>query len=85
MGGLFVNYFNEFRRTWQVYIEAEAPYRANTQDLGAVLCAKQLRVRMYRFPRSRTSRPVMTPEFTLRYNEYRSAAIIGSAAAVHQL
>src|SRR6266699_1986835 len=34
MGGLFVNYFNDFGRTWQVYIEAEAPYRANTQDLS---------------------------------------------------
>jgi len=34
MGGLFVNYFNEFGRTWQGYVEAEAPYRSNTQDLG---------------------------------------------------
>src|SRR2546430_11019627 len=34
MGGLFVNYFNDFGRTWQVYIEAEAPYRANTQNLS---------------------------------------------------
>jgi HAE1 family hydrophobic/amphiphilic exporter-1 len=25
MGGLFINYFNG--RTWQVYVEAEAPYR----------------------------------------------------------
>lgn len=30
-GGLFVNYFNEFARQWQVYVQAEAPYRANTQ------------------------------------------------------
>ena len=29
MGGLFVNYYNDFGRTWQVYVEAEAPYRAN--------------------------------------------------------
>src|SRR5260370_37418673 len=34
MGGLFVNYFNEFGRTWQVYVEAEAPYRSNTKDIG---------------------------------------------------
>src|SRR5579863_9428052 len=27
MGGLFVNYYNDFGRTWQVYVEAEAPYR----------------------------------------------------------
>src|SRR5258705_4208633 len=25
MGGLFVNYYNQFGRTWQVYIEADAP------------------------------------------------------------
>src|SRR5580698_4578731 len=34
MGGLFVNYFNRFGRQWQVYVEAEAPYRATTNDLG---------------------------------------------------
>jgi len=28
MGGLFINYFNDFGRTWQVYVEAEAPYRS---------------------------------------------------------
>src|SRR6202022_545082 len=34
MGGLFVNYYNDFGRTWQVYVEAEAPSRATTNDLG---------------------------------------------------
>ena len=34
MGGVFVNYFNDFGRTWQVYVEAEAPYRANMDNLG---------------------------------------------------
>ena len=34
MGGLFVNYYNDFGRTWQVYVEAEAPYRSTTDDLG---------------------------------------------------
>src|SRR6202790_5276784 len=28
MGGLFINYFNDFGRTWQVYVEAEASYRS---------------------------------------------------------
>ena len=41
MGGLFVNYFNEFGRTWQVYVEAEAPYRSDLVELGAVLRAQQ--------------------------------------------
>src|SRR5262245_27163384 len=33
-GGWFVNYFNDFGRTWQVYVEAEVPYRANTRNFG---------------------------------------------------
>jgi len=79
MGGLFINYFNDFGRTWQVYVEAEAPYRSNMENLG------QFYVRnnggesvplsaLMRFE-SRSG-----PEFTMRYNEYRSAQINGSAA-----
>jgi hydrophobic/amphiphilic exporter-1 (mainly G- bacteria), HAE1 family len=79
MGGLFINYFNDFGRTWQVYVEAEAPYRSNMENLG------QFYVRnnggesvplsaLMRFE-SRAG-----PEFTMRYNEYRSAQINGSAA-----
>src|SRR5467141_1610732 len=79
MGGLFINYFNDFARTAQVYVEAEAPYRSNMENLG------QFYVRnnggesvplsaLMRFE-SRSG-----PEFTMRYNEYRSAQINGSAA-----
>ena len=39
--GLFVNYFNDFGRTWQVYVEAEAPYRVERGEPGAVLRAQQ--------------------------------------------
>jgi len=79
MGGLFVNYFNEFGRTWQVYIEAEAPYRSNTQDLGQfyVRNTQGQNVPLSALANFETR---YGPEFTLRYNEYRSAAIIGSAA-----
>jgi hydrophobic/amphiphilic exporter-1 (mainly G- bacteria), HAE1 family len=79
MGGLFVNYFNEFGRTWQVYVEAEAPYRSNTQDLGQfyVRNSQGQNVPLSALASFETR---YGPEFTLRYNEYRSAAIIGSAA-----
>ncbi len=79
MGGLFINYFNDFGRTWQVYVEAEAPYRSDTDNLG------QFYVR-----NSQGAAVPLTalasfekrsgPEFTLRYNEYRGAQINGSAA-----
>src|SRR6266850_619770 len=79
MGGLFVNYFNDFGRTWQVYIEAEAPYRANTQNLSQFYVRNNQgqNVPLSALAKFETR---YGPEFTLRYNEYRSAAIIGSAA-----
>jgi HAE1 family hydrophobic/amphiphilic exporter-1 len=79
MGGLFVNYYNDFGRTWQVYVEAEAPYRATTNDLG------QFYVRNSQgqtVPLSALAKfeSRSGPEFTMRYNEYRSAQINAAAA-----
>lgn len=34
MGGLFINYLNDFGRAWQVRVQAEAPYRANLDNAG---------------------------------------------------
>src|SRR5258708_7711194 len=34
MGALVINYFNDFGRTWQVYVQAEAPYRSNLENVG---------------------------------------------------
>jgi HAE1 family hydrophobic/amphiphilic exporter-1 len=80
MGGLFVNYFNQFGRTWQVYVQAEAPFRADTLNLG------QFYVRNNQggvLPLSALAKfeTRSGPEFTMRYNEYRSAQINGSAAS----
>ncbi|HWY19919.1 MAG TPA: efflux RND transporter permease subunit, partial [Candidatus Acidoferrum sp.] len=79
MGGLFINYYNSFGRTWQVYVEAETPFRANTEHLG------QFYVRNNQgeaLPLSSLAKfeNRSGPEFTMRYNEYRSAQINGSAA-----
>jgi hydrophobic/amphiphilic exporter-1 (mainly G- bacteria), HAE1 family len=79
MGGLFVNYFNEFGRQWQVYVEAEAPYRSTTDDFS------QFYVRNSQgqtVPLSALAKfeNRSGPEFTMRYNEYRSAEIVGNAA-----
>jgi HAE1 family hydrophobic/amphiphilic exporter-1 len=79
MGGLFINYYNDFGRTWQVYMEAEAPYRANTDKLA------QFYVRNNQgdvLPLSALAKfeTRSGPEFTMRYNEYRSAQINASAA-----
>ena len=79
MGGQFVNYFNQFGRTWQVYVEAQAPYRSSLDNIN------QFYVRNGRgemVPLSALTRfeSRYGPEFKMRYNEYSSAQIIGSAA-----
>jgi HAE1 family hydrophobic/amphiphilic exporter-1 len=79
MGGYFINYFNRFGRQWQVYIEAEGEDRARAENVG------QFYVRNNKgenVPLSTltTIQPRLGPEFTLRFNEYRSAQINGSAA-----
>jgi hydrophobic/amphiphilic exporter-1 (mainly G- bacteria), HAE1 family len=79
MGGYFINYFNRFGRQWQVYIEAEGQDRARAENVG------QFYVRNTKggnVPLSTltTVTPRLGPEFTLRFNEYRSAQINGSAA-----
>jgi HAE1 family hydrophobic/amphiphilic exporter-1 len=79
MGGLFINYFNRFGRQWQVYIEAEGDYRKQSDNLGL----------FYVRNASGTMVPLSTltkfesragPEFTMRFNEYRSAQLNGAAS-----
>ena len=79
MGGLFINYFNQFGRTWQVYVEAEAPYRSNTGNLGQFY-VRNNQGRMVPLSAVARFETRSGPEFTMRYNEYRSAQINGSAA-----
>jgi HAE1 family hydrophobic/amphiphilic exporter-1 len=74
MGGYFVNYFNRFGRQWQVYVEAEGKYRTTADNV------RQFYVNNDKgdpVPLSALttveSRP--GPEFTMRYNLYRSAQI----------
>jgi HAE1 family hydrophobic/amphiphilic exporter-1 len=79
MGGLFVNYYNDFGRTWQVYVEAEAPYRATTNDLGQFY-VRNGQGQNVPLTALATFETHYGPEFTMRYNEYRSAQINASAA-----
>jgi HAE1 family hydrophobic/amphiphilic exporter-1 len=74
MGGYFVNYFNRFGRQWQVYIQAEGEFRTEAEQLG------QFYVR--NAAGSTVPLSALTaieqrsgPEFTMRYNLYRSAQL----------
>src|ERR1700740_3748204 len=79
MGGLFINYFNDFGRQWQVYVEAEADYRSNADKLGQFF-VRNSQGDMVPLAALANFTPREGPEFTMRYNEYRSAQINGSAA-----
>jgi len=79
MGGTFVNYFNQFGRAWQVYVEAEAPYRTSLNNVGQFYVRNRSGEMV---PLSALTRfeSRYGPEFKLRFNEYSAAQIIGSAA-----
>src|SRR5882762_6680544 len=79
MGGLFVNYFNDFGRTWQVYVEAEAAYRSDLANLGQFY-VRNNRGDMVPLTALTKFEAHDGPEVTMRYNEYRSAQINGGAA-----
>src|SRR5256884_233289 len=79
LGGAFVNYFNQYGRVWQVYVQAEGEFRTQADNVGRF------------YVRNGTGQPVPLstlvrmrevngPEFTTRFNEYRAAQINGLLA-----
>jgi HAE1 family hydrophobic/amphiphilic exporter-1 len=78
MGGVFINYFNRFGRQWQVYIEAEGEDRANAENVGQFY-VRNNKGEIVPLSTLSTLKPRLGPEFTMRFNEYRSAQINGSA------
>src|SRR5213595_2845702 len=79
MGGLFINYFNRFGRQWQVYIEAEGDYRTKAENVGQFY-VRNNKGEMVPLSALTKFESRAGPEFTMRYNLYRSAQVIGSAA-----
>jgi HAE1 family hydrophobic/amphiphilic exporter-1 len=79
MGGYFINYFNRFGRQWQVYIEAEGEDRAKIENVGQFY-VRNSKGEAVPLSTLTTLKPRLGPEFIMRYNEYRSAQINGSAA-----
>jgi hydrophobic/amphiphilic exporter-1 (mainly G- bacteria), HAE1 family len=74
LGGSFINYFSRFGRQWQVYVQADNAFRTNAGQVGQF------------YVRNNNNDPVplssltriqnrFGPEFTMRFNLYRSAQI----------
>jgi HAE1 family hydrophobic/amphiphilic exporter-1 len=74
MGGYFVNYFNRFGRTWQVYVQAEGEYRTDAEQLGQFY-VRNAAGNTLPLSAVTTIEERSGPEFTMRFNLYRSAQI----------
>jgi len=79
MGGYFINYFNRFGRQWQVYVQAEGDYRTRAENLG-LFYVRNHGGEAVPLAALTSTRSISGPEFTMRYNLYRCAQIIGAAA-----
>jgi HAE1 family hydrophobic/amphiphilic exporter-1 len=79
LGGLYVNQFNRFGRQWRVYAEAEAQDRASTDDISQYYVRDRAGT-MVPLSTLVSTRPTIGPDYTNRFNLYRAAQVIGSAA-----
>src|SRR6185503_11877451 len=71
LGGAFVNYFNQYGRVWQVYVQADNVGRFYVRNAAGHPVPLSTLV---------TMKQVNGPEFTMRFNEYRAAQINGLLA-----
>jgi HAE1 family hydrophobic/amphiphilic exporter-1 len=79
LGGLFVNQFNRFGRQWRVFLQAEGEDRLTEQDIGQYY-VRNAQGNMVPLSAVTSTRRIAGPEYTNRFNLYRAAQVIGSAA-----
>jgi len=80
MGSYFVNYFNRFGRQWQVFVQAEGDYRRNADQVNQFF-VKNKDGQMVPLSTVLNIKAISGPEFTMRYNLYRSAQINATPAS----
>ncbi len=79
LGGLYVNQFNRFGRQWKVFLEAEAADRATPASIDQYY-VRDHTGNMVPLSTLASLTPTHGPDYTNRFNLYRAAQIIGSAA-----
>ena len=79
LGGAYVNDFNRFGRQYKVYVQADAAYRVKPEDLSMAY-VKNNKGEMVPVTTLITASKISAPEFTNRFNLYRSAEISGVPA-----
>ena len=79
MGSLYVNNFNQFGRSWQVNVQADAPFRHSLADV-LQLKIRNARGQMVPLATIADARNISGPVMVIRYNMYPAAAINGNVA-----
>jgi multidrug efflux pump len=79
LGGLYVNDFNRFGRTWRVMLQAEPQYRARPEDVDQFF-VRTSQGDMVPLSTLVNVQSVSGPEVVYRYNRFRSAQVTGTNA-----
>jgi multidrug efflux pump len=79
LGSLYVNDFNRFGRTYQVNVQAESPYRLQSEDISH-LRTRNLAGEMIPLGSVVTVKPIYGPDRVMHYNGFPAAEINGAAA-----
>ncbi|MEM0516634.1 multidrug efflux RND transporter permease subunit [Pseudoalteromonas sp. YIC-827] len=79
LGSLYINDFNQFGRTYQVNVQAEAEYRAKPEDLQYYY-VRNNQGDMVPLTTVATLRPILGPTSMNHFNLYRSVSVTGNAA-----
>ena len=79
MGGAYVNDFTRFGRLYKTYLQAEPQYRSKESDINNFFI-KNNRGDMVPLATLVTIKSITGPEYTTRFNLYRSAEVTGTPA-----
>src|SRR5262249_43314849 len=79
LGSRYVNDFNRFGRTWQVVVQADAPFRDELEDVQK-LRVRNNRGQMVPLGSVADIYPITGPLVLTRYNMHPAAAITGNVA-----
>jgi HAE1 family hydrophobic/amphiphilic exporter-1 len=79
MGSLYINDFNKFGQTYRVVMQAESPYRADLADLDHFY-VKSDGDTMIPLSTLVSTRPILGPDVSTRYNLFRAATVRASTA-----